>query len=277
MAESAFSAMTWGRPINPSSVGGISDLRNMDLNLYYIIKEQILPANGYVSRHEETEILPSVQTTDPITGLVVTPYQARYNDWVYYNPDPSNPALTGLLTTPTISTSGDIAFIDYHNGTVYFSGTKVEAIDITYDYYSVFVQDGFPDFGEDIKDWEDIRIPLVSIDFSSRDNTPFAIGGAYEEDRRFIIDILGNSDPQRDDLVDLIETSLRYDYPNTIDYRNGFPLGFNGDKNGSFDRGVANRWSHMRFYDTSSRVIRDYDAEDKFRHRAIIDLMIQTN
>lgn len=276
MAESAFSAMVWGRPVDPSTVGGISDLRNIDLNLFYLIKEKILPVNGYVGRYTET-VQPATQEVDPITGNVVTPFYGTYNDWVYYNPDPSNPALTGLLTTATISSSGDYAYTNYPGGAVYFSGTKTDAITMTYDYYTVYVQDGFPDWGDDPKDWDEIRIPLVSVEHRSRTNQPFAIGGRYEEDRMFAIDVLGNADPQRDDLADLIETSLRYDYPMSQDYKLGFPIDFRGDVNSSFDRGSASRWLHLRFEDTDSRVMHNYGAPDKLRHHAYINLKVRTN
>lgn len=275
MAESAFSNLVYGRPIVPSSVGGLKDLRLIDLNLISIIKEIMLPVEGYVTRFSET-ISPGAQDEDPETGLTVTPYKSTYYDWVYYNPDPSNPALTGLLTTPTLSTSGSLAYIDYKNGTVYYSGTQTANITATYDYYSVYVQDGFPDWGEDIKDWEDMRLPLISIDHSTRRNIPFQLGGGYSQDRSFLIDIIANSDPQRDDLTEAIENALRYDYDNTINYSYGFPTKFNGDKNLTFDRGPATRWKTIRFNDVSSKVIRSPFAEDKFRHRSLISLEITT-
>lgn len=274
--ESSFSALVWGRPVIASQVGGLKDLRIIDLNLISIIKESMLPVEGYVSRVTET-IAPGTQepSFDDNTQTV-TPYKSTYYDWVYYNPDPSNPALTGLMTVPTISDSGSLAYIDYKNGTVYYSGSKTNSISVTYDYYSVYVQDGFPDWGEDIKDWGDMRLPLISIDYSSRRNTPFQLGGGYMQDRSFIIDIVANSDSQRDDLVDAIEQSLRYDYINTINYSYGFPLNFDGSINGNFDRGPATRWKPIRFFDVSSKVVRNPIAEDKMRHRSIITLDIQT-
>lgn len=276
VSESPFSALVWGRPVVPSTVGGISDLRNIDLNLIYIIKEQILPINGYVGKVTET-LSPESQEVDPINGNVVTPYRSTYYDWVYYNPDPSNPALTGLLTVPTLSSSGSLAYFDYPNGVVYYSGVQSSNITITYNYYSVYVQDGFPDWGEEIKDLQSLRLPMISVDHVSRQNFPFSIGGSYEENRSFMIEVMANSDPQRDDITDILETSLRYDYPNTIDYKNGFPIDFRGDRNLAFDRGPASKWNHIRFKDASSRVIRTPGAPDKLRHRSIITLNVETN
>lgn len=275
MAESVFSQLVFGRPIDISNIGGISASRNIDLNLFYTIKEKILPINGYVSRNTET-VSPLTQSIDPVTDLVVTPYQSKYYDWVYYNPDPSNPSLTGLLTTPNLSTSGALAYIDYVNGTVYYSGVQTQDITMTYDYYSVYVQDGFPDWGEDVNTIKNLRVPCVTVDLSTRMPSPFALGGTFQDSRNFIIDILANNDPQRDDLTELIQTSLRYDYTNTIDYRQGFPIGFNGDKNLNFDRGPASRFNTIRFNDTSSRVIRDPGAPDKFRHHSLIMLTCKT-
>ncbi len=274
MAESAFSALQGGRPVQPASVGGMSNLRLIDLNLFYTIKEKILPANGYVNSFTET-ITPSTQTVDPNTGLTVTPYIGEYNDWVYFNPDNTNPALTGLLTQPTLSTSGSLAYINYPEGKVFYSGIQSASITVTYDYYDVYVQDGFPDWGEDLKDFDDMKLPMVSIDYMSRKNIPFYIGGRYEEDRTFVIDVLANSDVQRDDIMDLLEDSLRYDYTTPLDYRNGFPLGFNGDKNLAFDRGSANLWLPFRFKDASSRVIRNPIATDKFRHRSVLNVTVE--
>ncbi len=235
----------------------------------------MLPVEGYVSRNTEV-ISPGAQEEDPETGLTVTPYKSTYYDWVYYNPDPSNPALSGLLTTPNLSTSGSLAYVDYPNGTVYYSGTQTSQVTMTYDYYSVYVQDGFPDFGEEIRDWSEMRLPLVSIDYSTRRNEPFQIGGGFSQDRNFIIDVIANNDPQRDDLSDAIENALRYNYANTIDYSYGFPLKFNGDKNLTFDRGPASRWQSMRFENVSSRVIRDMTSEDKMRHHSIISLIVKS-
>lgn len=274
-AESAFSSLTWGRPTLPSQIGGLSDLRLIDLNLLHTIKEVILPIEGYVGRMTET-ISPGTQELDPETGLTVTPYKASFYDWVYHNPSPSNPALTGLLTVPTLSASGNLAYVDYQNGTVYYSGTQSADITATYDYYSIYVQDGFPDWGEDIKKWEDMRIPMVSIEYTNRSNDSFQLGGGYAQTRQFMIDILANSDPQRDDITDLIEDALRYDFVNTMNYANGFPLKFNGDRNLNFDRGVANRWRAIRFDNVESRVVHNMHGEDKFRHRSMVLLNIRS-
>lgn len=275
MAESAFSNLVFGRPLNASVIGGMSDLRLIDLNLIYTIKEKILPLNGYVSRFTET-VQPGSQTIDPETGLTVTPYKASFYDWVYYNPDPSNPSLTGLLTTPILSNSGNLAFIDYQNGTVNYSGVSSTPITMTYDYYTVYVQDGFPDYGEDIKDVDQIRIPMVTVEYTKRENDPFQIGGGFTQDRLFMIDILAHSDPQRDDIIDLIEDSLRYDYDQTIDYKYGFPLKFNGDINRSFDRGPASKWKTIRFEHTTSDIVHEPYGEEKFRHHGMITLIIKT-
>lgn len=276
MAESNFSNLTFARPVNVAAIGGLKDLRLIDLNLISIIKEKMLPIEGYVTRVSET-ISPGAQEEDPDgNGLILTPYKSTYYDWVYYNPDPSNPALSGLLTVPTLSSSGSLAFVDYKNGTVYYSGVQSNSVTMTYDYYSVYVVDGYPDWGEDIKDWDQMRIPMISIDHSTRNNTPFQLGGGYQQNRSFIIDIVANNDPQRDDLAEAVENALRYDYDNTINYTYGFPLNFNGSINGNFDRGPASRWKTIRFDDVSSRVIRSPIEEDKLRHRTIIRLDIET-
>ena len=275
MSESAFSALVSARPVDPSRIGGMSDLRLIDLNLIYAIKEKILPINGYTSRFTET-LAPGQQTLDPETGLTVTPYKATFMDWVYYNPDPSNPALTGLLTVPNISTSGDLAFVDYQNGVINYSGIKSDNINITYDYYTVYVQDGYPDFGEEAKNMNELRIPMVTVEYTKRMNDPFQLGGGYSQDRMFMIDVIGHSDPQRDDILDLLEDSLRYDYNETINYAYGFPLKFNGDVNQLFDRGPASRWREIRFEHTDSDIIHDMTGEEKFRHRGMITLDIKT-
>ncbi len=275
MSESIFSNLAASRPIDYSILSTLSTLKLIDLNLIYLIKETVLPINGYVSRMTET-VSPGSQETDPITGLTVTPYQGKYYDWVYYNPDPSNPALTGLLTVPTLSSSGSMAFVDYPNGKVYYSGTTSSQITMTYDYYSVYVQDGFPDWGSDINNAENMRLPIVSVDFGSRVDIPFYLGGKFQENRRFGIDILAGSDAQRDDLLEIIETSLRYTYNNTINYSFGFPVLSNGDKNINFDRGLASRWNPIRFDNVTSRIIHAPMASDKYRHRALINLTIES-
>lgn len=274
MSNTVFHDLTYGRPINTTEVGAISDLRQIDLNLIYTIKEIILPINGYVTRFSET-LTPQGQTVDPITGLPVTYYKANHRDFVYYNPDPTNPALTGLLTTPIISQSGNLAYVNYLNGIVAYSGIQANNIDITYDAYTVFVQDGFPDIGEDPYEIETLQIPLISIDYERRRNTPLALGGKYQEDRTFLINITANSDPQRDDLIDILEDSLKYDYPLTIDYRYGFPIDFNGDKNPNFDR--TRRWNVIRFKDAYSRILRVPTQYDKLRHQGLLFVTIRTN
>lgn len=273
MSESPFIASTFGRAADPARVGGLSDLRQIDLNMYYIIKEKVLPLNGYVGRFSET-VTAGTQETDPVTGLQVTPYKATNNDWVYFNPDVTNPALTGLLTAPILSVSGAVAWTDYLQGIVYYSGVTVNSIDITYDYYTVYVQDGYPDYFDDIKDWSDIRVPLVTVEYLRRRNKPFEIGGRFEQDRIFNIDVIANSDAQRDDIADVIEDSLRYSYNNTIDYSAGFPIYFNGDKNPSFSRSGV--WKQIRFENVDSRVLRDPYGIDKLRHRTIINLDVKT-
>lgn len=275
MSESPYSALVWGRPVNPSTVGGLSDARQIDLNLYYIIKEKILPLEGYVGRFTET-ISAGSPETDQDTGLTVTPYVAQERDWVYYNPDPSNPSLSGVWTVPTISVSGDIAWMDYLNGTVYYSGVKTNTIDIDYWAYSVKVFDGYPDWFEDPKRVSDIKIPMVTIDLNRRSNAPHQIGGGFSQTRHFLIDILAMSDVQRDDIAEAIEDALRYTQTETIDYTFGFPTLFNGDRNTSFDRGPGSRWKNIRFEDTDSKVIRNPFEIDKFRHRTAITLSVLT-
>lgn len=272
MSESPFSSLVWGRPINTGSIGGLSDLRQIDLNLIYNIKEKVLPINGYVNRYTET-ITPGTVETDPITGLPVTPYKSLYYDWVYYNPDPTNPALTGLLVTPTLSQSGNLAYVDYPNGTVYYSGVQSFDLTATYDYYAVYVQDGYPDFNYEITNLEDIRVPLVSVDFFKRINNGFSLGGAVEELRYFVINVTASSDSQRDDLMDILETSLRYDLTNTIDYSNGFPIDIRGEKDSSFNR--SNLWKRIRFIDKSSSISRNPKLPDKLRHQGSILLIVQ--
>ncbi len=275
MADNPFAAWAAGRPIPTGSIGGLSDLRLIDLNLFYVIKEIILPLNGYVSRNSET-LTPQGQITNPETLLPVTYYQTTYNDLVYYNPDPLNPALTGLITVPNLSQSGNLAYIDYPNGIIAYSGTQTSSITAQYDYYSVYVQDGYPDIGEEPKDLEDLRVPLISIDFERRRNSPLALGGSFSENRVFVINITAANDPQRDDLMDMIETSLRYTYTKTIDYRNGFPIYFTGDKNLSFDRSANNKWLNIRFADQYSRVLRLPTEVDKLRHQGLVFITIET-
>lgn len=276
MAESAFSSLVWGRPYAYPTFARMSDLRLIDLNLIYTIKEKILPVNGYVSSYTET-VSPSSPILDPDTGEQVTPYQLTYKDLFYYNPDPSNPSLSGLSTVPTLSTTTGLFKIDYPNGVVYFSGFETAPITATYDYYTVYVQDGFPEQYEDLYDLEHMPSPMVSVDFVKRENTPFALGGKYSEDRIFVINVLANSDPQRDDLMDILETSLRYTYTQTIDYNNGFPILYNGTLNSGFDRGPANKWCPIRFSTVNSRVIRDPSLPDKLRHQGLLVLDIETN
>ncbi len=273
MSDSPFIASTFGRPTDPARVGGLSDLRQIDLNLYYIIKERILPLNGYVGRLTET-VSPGTQEVDQDTGFSVTPYRLKYNDLVYFNPDITNPALTGLLTAPVISPSGALAWTDYQQGILYYSGVQIAPITATYDYYTVYVQDGYPDWFEDIKNIGDIRTPLVTVEYKRRRNKPFAIGGAFEQDRIFMIDIIGNSDVQRDDIADVLEDSLRYSYPYTVNYSSGFPIYFNGDKNPSFDRSYV--WKDLRFENVDSAVVRNQFEIDKLRHRTVINLDVKT-
>lgn len=272
--ESAMSNLAYGIPSSIADIAGMTINRLTALNMMYLIKETILPINGYVSRMSET-LTPAGQTEHPDTGETVTAYQATGSDFVYYNPDPSNPALTGLLTDPIVSAPQGLSYIDHQNGTIYYSGVTTNTIDVEYDYYTVYVQMGFPDWGADVKNWEDIRLPLVAIDFSSRKNNQFALGGAFEELRNFVINITANSDPQKSDLMDIIETSLRYTYAMTINYNYGFPVDFKGEKNPNFDRGPGSRWKEIRFKEQSSKVIRDPLLPEKLRHQGNVYIQIQ--
>ncbi len=263
-----------GLPINLSGIGGISDLELIDYNLYYLIKEVILPLNGYTANITET-LSPGVQEVNQDTGLLVTPYQSSFPDWCYYNPDITNPALTGLITTPILSVSGNLEHIDYLNGTIYYSGTRNNTVDVTYSFYNVWVQDGYPEQYEEQYLTKTLRSPAVSIDFTKRKDYAQQVGGGYEQERIFNINILATSDPQRDDLMDILENSLRYPYFNTIDYRNGFPMDFNGDKGPLFNRN--SRWKEIYFQSSSSDIIRIPKAPDKLRHQGEISLNVCTN
>jgi hypothetical protein len=272
VANSAYSSLVWGRPINPDDIGGLTDLRIISLNLVSLIKEVILPLNGYVSRYTET-ISPLQTTTDPVTGLPVTQYKLNYNDLVYYNPDASNPALTGLITRPILSQSGNLAYIDYPNGSIYYSGVQGNNISTTYDYYSVYVQAGWPDWGFDLKSLEDIRTPLISVDYAQKQNKSFAIGGTYRDFRTFVINITAGSDALRDDLVEILEDSLRIPIFKTINYKLGFPIDFNGDLNPSFNRN--NLWGTLKqLTRIKSKVYRDPRLPDKLRHQANLNMTI---
>ena len=267
--ESAYSDLVWGRPANPNVIGGISDLKNLTYNILYLLKEQILPENGYTSRSTET-IVPQGITTDPDTGLIVTPYKTSYNDLVYYNPFPASPSLTGLITYPILSQSGNLAWIDYTNGYLYYSGIQTNSITTTYDYYSVLVQHGFPELGEEGTSLENLRVPLISIDFLERKDRHFQIGGHYIERREFVINVTAANDSQKEDLIDIIDNSLTYPYNDTIDYKYGFPVDFKGRPNSLFDRGPGSRWYKIQFLsqESKSEVIRDPRLPDKLRHQA---------
>lgn len=273
--ESAFSSLVWGRPYAYPTFARMSDLRLIDLNLIYTIKEKILPVNGYVSRITET-ISPAGPIADPDTGQTVTPYTFAHRDLVYYNPDASNPSLSGLLTAPILSIASGLAKVDYVNGVAYYSGILPDQLTTTYDYYTVYVQDGFPEQYEDLYSLENMPAPMVSIDFIKRDNINLALGGRYKEDRIFVINILANSDPQRDDLADILETSLRYTLRDTIDYNLGFPILYDGTPNVAFDRGPASKWIALRLKTANSRVVRDPSLPEKLRHQAVLTLLIET-
>lgn len=275
MSESVFNAFNFGRPIPTGSIGGLSDLRLIDLNLFYVIKEIILPINGYTNTITET-IGPSPNTVDQETGLPLTPYISKFYDWCYYNPDITNPSLTGLLTVPTLSQSGSLAYIDYPNGTVYYSGIQNNNITATYSYYSVFVQQGYPDFFDTIGNGlTQVRFPAISIDFLKRKNIPNALGGTFQKLRTFIINIAGTSDPQRDNLLDIVSDSLKYDYSKTIDYSQGFPINYNGSINYSFNRNA--NWERIRFLNVTSQTLKEARnfEQERYRHQANVYVTIR--
>ena len=274
MSNSVFSTINWGRPITSDQISNLGDLKVINLNLLYLIKETILPVNGYTNQYTET-LQAGQQSIDPNTGLPVTPYQGTYKDWVYFNPDVTNPSLTGILIPPAISNSGNLAYIDYPNGTVYYSGLQTNPINITYDYYSVFVQPGYPDWGFDQKTLETLPSPAVSIDFAVKQNISFAIGGIYKDIRTFVINVTAASDSQRDDLNDILEDSLRLPINNTIDYNQGYPLNFNGDINQNFDR--TKKWKPLRqVTEITSKAFKDPKLPDKLRHQANLNMTIYT-
>lgn len=261
-------------PFETGRIGGLSDAENIDLNIHYLIKEIIFPLNGYVSTVTET-INPGNQIVDQETGLLLTQYQSSFVDWCYYNPLPSHPSLTGLITSPILNPSGSLSHIDYQNGIVYYSGVLNNTITANYSFYNVFVQDGEPEQYDIQYLLDTLRLPAISIDSRDREDYPRQIGGDYARQRTFVINILANSDAQKYDILDILENSLRYTYSNTIDYRIGLPTLFNGNKDPAFNR--SNKWLPFYFKTESARPIRNPKLQEKLRHQAEITLIVTSN
>lgn len=237
----------------------------IDSSLILFLQEDAFPTRGWVI-NVSSELLQSYQNLE--TGdYEYGKFQARYNNWVYYSS-----GVSGVTVPATTSITASREYIDYKNGLVSFSGTiPTTPPTATYSYHVVSVIDGFPD----VDNADQYRLPLVAVDFVGMGRRPLALGGGYFVDRQYDLHVFANDDAERDQVIQVLQDSLAYQFPIMNFEATQYPLDYNGDINSSYTRNqqsTSGVRTTARVTDWSYRTIRVPDSVEKFSHRGLVTI-----
>lgn len=236
----------------------------IDHSLTLYLREEAFPTRQWVINVSSEELQPYANTID--NQVEVGKFQAAFDNWIYYSS-----GVSGVTVPAVISPSTNIEYIDYENGIVSYTGVLPTSVTATYSYGVVNVIDGFPD-------WEvlaDTRLPVVAVQFETLTRAPFALGGGHFMDRVFNIDIFANSDSERDQVTQVIQDALKYQFPIlTLETEAQQPLDFNGSRNVNYVRDTQVQ-RYARVTDLDVRNIRVPDQIQKFSHRALVTVRVQ--
>ena len=197
-------------------------------------------------------------------------FAAQYKNWTYYSS-----GVSGVTVPATLSTSTGLEYINYVDGFVSFSGTiPATPPTCTYSYNVVSVIDGFPE----LENFDQYQLPLIAVDFNQMSRKPMGIGGGFLVTRSYDLEIFANSDSERDQMIQVLHDSLQYNFAILNFEVTGYPLLFNGSINSAYLKSPASTSgvrATARVLTWNSRVIRIPNAEERFKHRAIVTVGVE--
>jgi hypothetical protein len=88
----------------------------------------------------------------------------------------------------------------------------------------IYLEDGYPE------DYNNIRLPSISLEHAMSHDDPFQLGGGLINVRRYDINVYARTDGERDDLGEIVRGYLKktmtiYDYNEVLNNNNYITLG----------------------------------------------------
>ncbi len=233
----------------------------IDHSLTLFLREDAFPTRQWVGSITNETLLPLEQNGKPVAGKFI----ASSNNWTYYTS-----GVSGVTVPAVVSPVVGVRYVDYTNGIVAYSGLQVAAPVVSYSYNVVNVIDGYPtwDF------FETAQLPLVAVDFIGFSRSPQQLGGGYWTNRIFNLEVFGNQEAERDQIVQVLHEALMYRFP-VLDLTQNQPLDDFNNINLTYNR-TTQYLRTARVVDFRSRTLRVPDEHEKTRHRAQVTLEIQT-
>lgn len=242
----------------------------IDQSLVLYLREVAFPTRGWTFNVTNELLQPY---TNPETNqMEYGHFSAQYKNWTYYSS-----GVSGVTVPATFSPSTGVEYINYVDGFVSYSGTVPTANQpplATYSVNSVSVIDGYPEFDN----FESYQLPIVAVDFEGLTREPLQIGGGYFMHRQYALEIFARDDSERDQMVQVLTDSLKYNFPVLNFEVTGYPLLFNGDRNTSYTRSTASQSGVINFArvtELTVKTIRVPDAIERMRHRSQVMINVR--
>jgi hypothetical protein len=240
----------------------MSVLYNVHQSLYHEIRTSVLPSLGYV---------------DAIFGEELTVADALTNKYSFSRKDLAYADASGHIDPSGVRIYDDSRVlsldeysVNYIESSVTLSTAPSGVVTSDYRSYQIHVMDSFPDDEE----FEHADLPLVCLDVTENDPSPFAVGSSASFWKVFyFIDIFATNDPMRMNLMEHLQRALRTSMP-LFDFSENMPLNYDGTINMSFDRDSQfMKWMKVAVKPSAKKV--DLGSQNpKEKHRAAIDGMM---
>ena len=246
----------------------ISQAMRHSLVLY--LREDAFPSRGWTA-NVTSELLQPYQNIE--TGqFELGKFQAQYQNWVYYSIGVSGVTVPAQITASPTQTQ---SYINYPRGMVAFTQQPYPTtVTATYSYYIVNVIDGFPD----LDNIESLQLPAVSVDLGPIRRNPLQIGGGFFVNRTFDLDVFARNDSERDQIVEVLDNALSYNFQ-ILDFELAdYPLNFNGDRKSTYSKSIGSTSGVVAtayVKEFSVQPIRIADAIKKMQHRALVTIDVQ--
>lgn len=244
-------------------------LRLEGIALFSYLKNEVLPVHFSEWAYNEALVYSSTLVSYVPESTLVPHPTSKGRGWVFFDEATVNGSTvidaTSEQTTRVSVTGASSYTIDYFRGAIKNPNTIPTEISYTYNYISVI--DGWP--GEDVP-----PLPVISIDLNKMSKQGLQIGGGKRNIRELYIEIFAQSNPERDDITEILYDSLFTRNIAVKDFSTGFYLKPDGTYNTGF---VPTTGGYIYVTDVQARTINNKtDLSLTNRHRSVITLQYET-
>lgn len=246
----------------------ISRLRLEDISLYNHVKYNILGLH-FVERVPGASLsydssrnmwLPDYSSIEP------SPV-SRGRGWVPFDEVGGVVDTTSEQSSRVLVAGATTYDVNYFLGGIKNPNSTPTSVTYSWNYVSV------------IKGWPGIDpppLPLVAIDIDSSSTAPLQLGPGYISNRAAKIHIFASSNAERDDITDILFSSLRGNSTTLIDYSLGDYLDPNGYYDNTFSPTEVPGVSSLYFENVTSRNVNSPgDWADLNKYRSVLSFTLR--